>query len=57
VTYPEAWQYLTSIGWTLSKQFGSVRIDTGKVIVWRGHDELPFYDEGIKAARENVAER
>jgi len=52
VTYPEAWQYLTSIGWTLSKQFGSVRIDTGKVIVWRGHDELVHYAEGIKAARD-----
>lgn len=57
MTYTEAWQYLTSIGWTLSKQFGSVRIDTGKVIVWRGYDELVHYAEGIKKARENVAER
>ena len=52
MTYPEAWQYLTSIGWTLSKQFGLVRIDTGKVIVWRGNDELVHYAEGIKKARD-----
>jgi hypothetical protein len=29
VTYSEAWKYLTSIGWSLSKQFGSVRIGAG----------------------------
>jgi hypothetical protein len=57
MTYPEAWQYLTSIGWTLSKQFGSVRIDTGKVEVWRGHKDLIKYAEEIRKARENVAER
>ena len=57
MTYSEAWQYLTSIGWSLSKQFGSVRIDTGKVEVWRAHKDLIKYAEGIKAARENVAER
>jgi len=57
LTYPEAWNYLRSIGFNLSVEDSVIKIETHRGTLERGHDELVHYAEGIKKARENVAER
>jgi hypothetical protein len=57
VTYPEAWQYLRSIGFNLYVEDSVIKIETHRGTIERGEDELVHYAEGIRKARENVAER
>jgi hypothetical protein len=57
MTYPEAWDYLRSIGFSLYVEDSVIKIETHWGTIERGEDELIHYAEGIRKARENVAER